>query len=183
MQSFKGHLRGMASKETPKKFYRASVSTSCIDPASCRLCRTVGDPSHRKDILKPSNRELLKIAEQLYGHNIALDPSLPSRVCRPCERRLKNCLEFQKVISATQEGFKRQLGDAWVKRCIDVSPSISRPPKSTCVTKPPARTSLISAFGACEVSSSYADIEVLTAQFYINIYIPLCQILYLYQDL
>jgi hypothetical protein len=169
----------MASKETPKKIYRTSVSPNCIDPASCRLCRTVGDTSHRKDIFKPSNRELLKIAEHLHSHNIAPDPSLPSQVCRPCECRLKNCLEFHKVILATQEGFKRQLGDTQVKRCIDVLPSISRPPKSTRSTKPPARTSLISAFGACEVSSSPRNIEVI-AQFHMNIYIPLCQILSLY---
>lgn len=169
MQSFKGHLLdGMVSKDR-NFIYRAPVS-SCVDPASCRLCQTVGDPSHRKDILKPSNRALLKIAEQLYGHNIAPDPSLPRRVCRPCERRLKNSLEFQKVISETQEVFKqRQPGNTRVKRCIDVSPSISRPAKSSClITKTSARTSLASAFGACEElsSSSNADIEV-TAQFHI----------------
>jgi hypothetical protein len=77
MQSLQGHLLGMALKETPKKIYRASVSDICIDPASCRLCRSVGDLIHRKDIFKPSNRALLKIAEQLYGHNIAPDPILP----------------------------------------------------------------------------------------------------------
>ncbi len=103
---------------------------------------------------------------------------LPGQVC-PVE-----CVDHVSADSKTvwsfrrsfpqHKGFKRQLGDTQVKRCIDVSLSISRPPKSTCVTKPPARTSLISAFGACKVSSSYADIEVLTAQFCINIYIFLC---------
>ena len=173
MQSFQGHLLGMASKETPKKIYGASVSDICIDPASCRLCRSVGDLIHRKDIFKPSNHALLKIAEQLYGHNIAPDPILPRKVCRPCERRLKNCLEFQKVISETQEVFQqRQPGDTRVKRCVDVSPSISRPPKSR--LKSSARTSLISAFGVdCEEmsSSSNADVEV-TAQFHIHS--PIC---------
>jgi hypothetical protein len=172
VQSLQGNVLGMASKETLKKIYRASVSDICIDPASCRLCRSVGDLIHRKDIFNPSNRALLKITEQLYGHNIAPDPILPRKVCRPSERRLKNCLEFQKVISETQEVFQqRQSGDARVKRCVDVSPSISRPPKSR--LKPSARTSLTSAFGVREEvsSSSNADVEV-TAQFHTHS--PIC---------
>ena len=64
MRSFKGHLFGMASKQTPKKVYKASVSgQQCIDLASCRLCRSVDDRSHREDIFRPANRILLKIAE------------------------------------------------------------------------------------------------------------------------
>ncbi|XP_028411476.1 uncharacterized protein LOC114534127 [Dendronephthya gigantea] len=164
LQSFKCHLLGMALRETPKKLYPASVS-SCIDPASCRLCRSIGDASHRKDIFKPTNRALLKIAEQLYGRNIAPDPNLPRQVCRPCERRLKNCLEFQKVISETQEVFlKRQPANTRVKRCIDVSPSISREPKSR--LNPSLRTSLISSFGT---SSSNADIENVTPLKEVNV--------------
>ena len=90
VRGLKGHLFGMASKETPKKLYQVPGS-SLIDSASCRLCGTVGNPSHRKDTLKPSNRVLLKIAEQFYGHSIAPDTNLPHGVCRPCERRPKNC--------------------------------------------------------------------------------------------
>ena len=178
VRGLKGHLFGMASKETPKKFYKAPGS-SFIDSASCRLCGTVGDPSHRKDILKPSNRTLLKIAEQLYGHSIAPDTNLRRGVCRPCERRLKNCLEFQKVISQTQEGYKQRQPGVRVKRSVDVSPSISRPPKSSKKSATKARTSLSSAFSMCEVpagevldvsSSSNVDIEV-TVQFHIYFYL------------
>ena len=186
VRGFKGHLLAMASKETPKKFYEAPGS-SFIDSASCRLCGTVGDPNHRKDILKPSNRALLKIAEQLYGHNIVPDANLPRGVCRPCERRLKNCLEFQKVISQTQEGYKQRQQALRVKRSVDVSPSIARPPKSSKTSATKARTSLSSAFSAFEVlgevvdvsSKSNVDIEV-TAQLNKYFFLMLKLVLYCY---
>ena len=62
------------SKETPKKVYR-SVD-SAIDLLSCRLCRAIGDPSHRKNLFKPSNWALLRIAEVLCGYPIVQDSSL-----------------------------------------------------------------------------------------------------------
>ncbi len=168
MRSFKGHLLCMASKETPKKVYGASVSIRQIDPASCRLCRSVGDRSHRKDIFRPANPTLLKIAEQLYGQSIAPDPSLPRQVCRPCERRLKNSLEFQKIILETQDAFQESQ-PARVKRCTDVSPSISRPLKSRSTNPCSARISLTSAFGDCEDEVSCCpmntDTEVCTCIF------------------
>ena len=66
------------SKETPKKVYR-SVD-SAIDLSSCRLCRAIGDPSHRENLFKPSNRALLRIAEVLCGYPIVQDSSLPHLV-------------------------------------------------------------------------------------------------------
>ena len=160
MRSLKGHLLVMASKETPKKVYRAPVSSrQYIDTASCGLCRSVGDRSHRKDIFRPTNKALLKIAEQLCGHSIAPDPSLPRQVCRPCERRLKNSLEFQKFIVETQNAFQ-QSEPARVKRCIDVSPSIARPPKSRLTKTVSARTSLTQTFAACEEVSCSPNAEV-----------------------
>ena len=58
------------------------------------LCRSLGDSSHRTNIFKASNQELLKIAEHLYGHALRKEPGLPSLVCRPCERRLKHATDF-----------------------------------------------------------------------------------------
>ena len=51
------------SKETPKKVYRSVESA--IDLSSCHLCCAIGDPSHRKNLFKPSNRALLRIAERI----------------------------------------------------------------------------------------------------------------------
>ena len=147
----------MSSKETPKKVYRALDPP--IDPSTCRLCRAVGDASHRKHLFRTSNRPLLMIAEQLCGHPIVQDPSLPHLLCRPCERRLKNTSEFQKVLLETEEIYQRRQTSR-VKRCVDISPSIRRPQKSRLVSSTPAaRTSL--SFDACEVSySQNPDSEV-----------------------
>lgn len=145
----------MTSKETPKKVYRAL--NPAIDPSSCRLCRAVGDASHRKHLFRPSNRALLKIAEQLCGHPIVQDSSLPHLLCRPCERRLKNALEFQKVLLKSNAIYQET---SRVKRCVDISPSSQRPPKTRPVSSTPsAKTSL--SFDACQASySSTDDIEV-----------------------
>ena len=53
----------MSSKETPKKVY--STVESNVDPSSCRFCGAAGDASHRKNIFKPLNQHLLKIAEKI----------------------------------------------------------------------------------------------------------------------
>ncbi|CAB4011969.1 PREDICTED: uncharacterized protein LOC107350876 [Paramuricea clavata] len=141
----------MTSKETPKKAYRAS--NSWIDSTSCRLCRAVGDTSRRKNIFKPSNRALLKIAEQICGHPIVYEVDLPHLICRPCERRLNNTVDFQKVIVETERSFHQsESSQTRFKRCVDVSPSISQPPRSRQVTcaAPSARTSL--SFDSCQES-------------------------------
>ena len=132
---------GMASKETPVKAYRASSSSSSIDSSSCRLCKATGDPNHRKNLFKPSNRALLSIAEQIYGNSIVYDPNLPHLLCRPCERRLKNTMVFQKVMVESEQSF-RQSSETRFKRCSNVSP-ISQPPRSRRATStvPSARHS------------------------------------------
>ena len=94
----KVHISLLAAcrKKHKKKVYRSADST--IDLSSCRLCRAIGDPSHRKNSFKPSNRALLRIAEVLCGCSIVQDSSLPHLVCRPCKQRLNNCLELQKRV-------------------------------------------------------------------------------------
>lgn len=157
---------GMTSKETPKKAYRASNSS--IDSSSCRLCRAVGDTSRRKNIFKPSNRALLKIAEQICGHPIVYEANLPHLICRPCERRLNNTVDFQKVIVETEQSFHQsESSQTRFKRCVDVSPSISQPPRSRQATSatPSARTSL--SFDSCQESSQ--NIEVSTH--YLSVYL------------
>ena len=133
----KAFLCGMASKETPKKVY--STVESIIDPTPCRFCRAVGDASHRKNIFKPLNKHLLRIAEQICGNTIAKESGLPHLVCRPCERRLKNTIEFQKVILEAEQSFRERQSN------LDVSPSVPQPPRSrlaTAGTAPSARIAL-----------------------------------------
>ena len=134
----------MASKETPKKVY--SMVESIIDPTSCPFCRAVGDASHRKNIFKPLNKHLLRIAEQICGNTIAKESGLPHLVCRPCERRLKNTIEFQKVMLEAEQSFREcQSSQTRFKRILDVSPSAPQPPRSrlaTAGTAPSARIAL-----------------------------------------
>ena len=157
----------MASMETPKKVYRSSSSS--IDSSACRLCRAVGDTRHRKNIFKPSNRVLLETAEQICGHSIVYEANLPHLVCRPCERRLNNTRDFQKVILETEQSFHK--GQARFKRCVDVSPSVCQPPRSRLSTsaaqsaRPSARTSL--SFDSCQEPRQ--NIEVSTAYLRCNI--------------
>ena len=162
----------MTSKETPKKAYR-SLNLS-IDSSSCRLCRAVGDTSRRKNIFKPTNRALLKIAEQICGHPILYDANLPHLICRPCERRLNNAIEFRKVIVETEQLFHQaEFSQTRFKRCVDVSPSVSQPPRSrhhasavSSSAKPAARTSL--SFDSCQEISGQ-NIEVSMHYLYVHI--------------
>ena len=39
-------------------------------------------------------RALLAAAEDIYGRLLRQDKLLPHLLCRPCERRLKNCISF-----------------------------------------------------------------------------------------
>ena len=135
----------MSSKETPKKVYQAP-SSALFDPLSCRLCR-IGDASHRVKIFNPNNQQLLTIAEKLCGRSIVAHSSLPNVICRPCEQRLKNILEFQKVILKSDGEFREATEvnlNVRVKRLVEVSPSISRPQESRLpvTERRTARTSL-----------------------------------------
>lgn len=164
----------MASKETPKKVY--SFYKTNIDPKSCRLCRSIGDSSHRTNIFKPGNRGLLKIAEDLYGHALRKDTGLPSLVCRPCERRLKNTIDFRNVISKAQQEFEEsQTIEVRMKRCVEISPSIQTTSKFQTVgtilkdtsTRSCARMSLD--FGSTnvgeELSTAIGDLRVQVSYF------------------
>ena len=49
--------------KTPKKMYLASSNAK----SSSRLCKSVGDFSHRKNLFSKANHELLLAAEEVYG--------------------------------------------------------------------------------------------------------------------
>ena len=93
----------------------ANVNLSC-----CRLCKSVGDVSFSKNIFAKGNRALLAAAEDIYGGPLRQDQLLPHLLCRPCERRFKNFLNFKTTIKESQSSFER------VKRCVEISPSVHR---------------------------------------------------------
>ena len=75
---------------TPRKFKKSQFGTS-----SCRLCGSVGDISHSKNIFKKNNRELLVLAEAITGETIPHHEDLPELICRACERRIGHFKEFR----------------------------------------------------------------------------------------
>lgn len=63
---------------------------------------------------------LLKIAEDLYARALRKDIGLPSLVCRPCEHRLENTIDFRNVISKIQQEFEdSQTIEDRMKRWVD----------------------------------------------------------------
>ena len=100
-------------QDTPKKI--SKKNTSC-----CSLCKSVGDVSCSKNIYAKGNRTLLAAAEDIYGWTLKQDKLLPHLLSRPWERRLKNFISFQTVISESQTSFET------VKRCKKISPSVPR---------------------------------------------------------
>ena len=68
--------------QMPKKTHRSSV----IGNQSCsRLCGSVKDASHCKNLFKKANAELLTIAEAVFGGPLQHHELRPHLVCRPCE--------------------------------------------------------------------------------------------------
>ena len=108
--------------ETPQKIYTGSksVSLSC-----CRLCKSVGDISHWRNLYSKGTSQLLATAEDLYGKALPRSDVLPHLVCRPCERRLTNFRKFKTTVSESQASFEVK-----VKRCLEESPSAPNTIKS-----------------------------------------------------
>ena len=111
-----------SNPETPTKIYSASksVSLSC-----CRLCKSVGDISHWRNLYSKGNSQLLATAEDLYEKALPRSNVLPHLVCRPCERRLTNFRKFKITVSESQASFEVK-----VKRCLEESPSAPHTIKS-----------------------------------------------------
>lgn len=108
---------------TPKKRYTSSAS---INTSSCRLCGSVKDASHCKNLFGKTNRALLAAAEDIFD-SLPCRELLPHLLCRCCERRLKNYVAFKNLIAQSQSSFERS---ERMKRCIGESPSAPRALKS-----------------------------------------------------
>jgi hypothetical protein len=106
-------------KETPKKFHH-----SAKDASSCRLCGSVEDKTHSKNLFKNNNRELLHLARSLSGERLLLHENLLELICRPCERRLGNFKAFRKFRRVKKKS------EQFSKRCVEISPSVVPPAKT-----------------------------------------------------
>jgi hypothetical protein len=107
-------------EETPKKFRRSATNDS-----SCRLCGSIEDKSHSKNLFKNNNHELLNLARSLSGEQLLRHENLPELICRPCERRIGNFKAFRLKIQESQTKFKQ-----FSKRCVEISPSVVPPAKT-----------------------------------------------------
>lgn len=114
----------MSGYNAPKKTYTSSV-ISC-----CRLCGSVKDVLHCKNLFKKVTKELLALAEAAFGGTLQHHELRPHLVCRPCERRLNNFRAFKAMITESQSHFQRSERQERVKKCTEVSPSAPRTLKS-----------------------------------------------------
>ena len=108
----------MANKGTPKKLYKKPSGSTVT--SRCRLCNTVADPQHSKNLFRDSNRAIVRNAETLYGGELLQTGDLPHLVCRPCERRLNTALQFKRTTRKLREDFR-------AKRCVELLPSVIKP--------------------------------------------------------
>ena len=74
-------------QQSPKMISKSSTTANI---SCCRLFKSVEDVSCSKNIY----RALLAAVEDIYGRPLRQDKLLPHLLCRPCERRLKNCISF-----------------------------------------------------------------------------------------
>lgn len=116
-------IESMASKETPKKLYKKQDFGASI--SRCRLCNCVADPKHSKNLFRKQSETTLRNAEIIFGGKLRQESSLPHQICTPCERRLKNAIEFKKVITDTQRALAENVR---AKRLVELSPSVAKPP-------------------------------------------------------
>ena len=114
----------MASKDKNTQRKALLKQKESTVASRCRLCNRITDPGHSKNIFRVQNQAILRNAEIVYGGNLPQDSNLPHLICAPCERRLKNVVEFKKVIAETQRELQENLR---TKRCVEISPSVSRP--------------------------------------------------------
>ena len=82
-------------------------------------------PTLYKNLYRDTNKTILSNAEQIYGSALPSESGLPHLVCRPCEQRVANAIQFRNVIAETQQLLRKDLRQ---KRCVEVSPSVDKPP-------------------------------------------------------
>ena len=149
---------------TPKKFYPVLDG---IDLSSCRLCGSIGDSKHCKNLFKPANAVILVEVEKVHGNVLLRDKGLPQLICRPCERKVNNASNLKKVIANTQQLLIQKTTRS--KRCIDISPSAPLPKVKTRRGKKLTKKALNFETDAASSSSISQVIFKFQSQIYNNI--------------
>ena len=143
-------IESMASKNTSKKLYqKRTESTGSI--SRCRLCNSVTDSKYCKNLFRDQNKTVLRNTECIYGEELLHSDSLPHLICAPCERRLNNAIKFKSVIEETQRILQENVR---AKRCVDVSPSVPKPPTKVRSAGTSRRRSIDFNIGTGEYKSS-----------------------------
>ena len=88
--------------KTPKKIYVASSNAT----SSSRLCKSVGDFSHCKNLFGKANHALLLAAEEIYGSAHRRSELFLHLRCRRRKRRRKIFTALHTLISESQISFK-----------------------------------------------------------------------------
>ena len=112
----------MASKGTPKKVYKKRKETISI--SRCRLCNCICDPGHSKNLFREQSKTILRNAEIICGDELPQNENLPHLICKPCERKLNNAVQFRECIRKTQRALSE---DVRAKRCVEISLSVIKP--------------------------------------------------------
>ena len=123
----------MATKDTPKKLY---VRSAFKDVISCsRLCKSVVDKRHSKDLFSAKNCLILSDVQVLYG---------------------KDAIRFKKIIEETQTSFENISRST---RCVEVSHSATQPsPSRMCSNIGGQR--VLSRRRSMDFTESYSDVSV-----------------------
>ena len=106
------------SKVTPKTFECASEKGKC---SCCRLCLKICDVTRVKELSRPANANIKKLAEDCLGDNLIWNQNLPQNICRTCERRLFNYGSFRNLIANSQvlSSHNSEQKDALIHRLVD----------------------------------------------------------------
>ena len=115
----------MATKETLKKFCKSTGRNR----SSCRLYKAVLDSNYCNNLYSSSIHSILKNAEEIYCNVLPQDENFPHLICRPCERRLGNAMQFKRIVVETQQLLVQACR---TKCCVEISPSIIKPSRKVC---------------------------------------------------
>jgi len=119
------HLLREEMSKTPRKIYTASSNST----SSSRLCKSLGDLSHCKNLFGKANPALLLATEEIYGSSLQRSELFLHLRFKPCKRRLKDFTAFKTLIV-------RDLSVELVKRFMEGSIPALRSLKTSKASKP-----------------------------------------------
>ena len=172
-------IESMASKDTPKKLYQKRTR-STVSISRCRLCNSVADSKYSKNLFRDQNKTVLQNAQRIYGRELLHSDNLPHLICAPCERRLNNAIKFKGVIEETQRILQEEVR---AKRCVDVSPTVPKPPTKVRSAGTSRRRSIDFSISTGESESSIISSPLNVSLFESNIHVLTIVNLHIYDGI